>query len=108
MGLRGPVVFVDETTDGWAPLDGCDVHRLGDWLWLWRTQSLPAMWPLVVVMIEVFDHYRYQVMHAEDQHAGGDFGPDGAHEPFGVAVRVRAPRWNFHDLDRAVGEHGIE
>jgi hypothetical protein len=45
-----------------------------------------------VVLANIFREYDKQVSLAEDQHAVGEFGSQGAHEPFGEAVRPRTPR----------------
>ena len=63
---------------------------------------------LGVVVIDVFGQDRSQVPLPDDEYAVGEFGSDGAHEPFGVAVRLRTPRRNSHDLDSRVGEDGVE
>jgi hypothetical protein len=91
-----------------VPVDSCDVRNFGDWLRLWGTQLLPAVWPLGVEVRDVFGHHRHQVTSAEDQHAVSKFGSDGAYESFRVGVRFWALRRNSHHLDSRVGKHGIE
>jgi hypothetical protein len=44
----------------------------------------------------------------EDQHVVGEFGSEGAHEPFGETVRPRATRRNPDHADAYIGEDGIE
>jgi hypothetical protein len=45
---------------------------------------------------------------AQDQHAVGELGSDGAHEPFGVTVRPWTTRWDLDRLDAHVGQDGVE
>jgi hypothetical protein len=45
---------------------------------------------------------------AEDQHAVGEFGSQGADEPFGETVRPGASRGNLDRLDAHIGQDGIE
>jgi hypothetical protein len=49
-----------------------------------------------------------EVPLAEDQHAVGEFGADGQHEPFGEAVRPRTPRRDLDHLDTCIREHCVE
>jgi hypothetical protein len=44
----------------------------------------------------------------EDHHAVGEFGSQGADEPFGKAVRPRAPWRNPDHVDVHIGEDSIE
>jgi hypothetical protein len=43
-----------------------------------------------------------------DQHAVGEFGSDGAHEPFGEAVRSRTPSRNPDHGDAHIGQDSVE
>jgi hypothetical protein len=61
-----------------------------------------------VVVANVLGEHYTQVPLAEDHHAIGEFGSEGAHEPFGETVRARATRGNPDHLDAHIGENGIE
>jgi hypothetical protein len=61
-----------------------------------------------VVVLKVFREYHPQVPLADDQHAVGEFGSEGADEPFGETVRPGAPRRNPDHADADIGEDGIE
>ena len=52
-------------------------------------ELLPAVRPLGVVVIDVLGQGRHQVTSADDEHAVGELGSDGADESFRVAVRLR-------------------
>ena len=71
-------------------------------------QFAGAVWPLTVVVSNVFREHRMQVPLTEDQHAVGEFGSDGADEPLGETVRLRAARRNPDYLDAHIGEDGVE
>jgi hypothetical protein len=106
--LSGVAVFVDESAE-----DGVAIGRCGGWfrwnrLWSRRVELLAAVRPLGVVVLDVLGQDRRQMTSAEDQHAIRYFGSDGAHEPLGVAICLRAPRWNSHNLDSGVGQDGVE
>jgi hypothetical protein len=45
---------------------------------------------------------------AKDQYAGGEFGSQGADEPFGETVRSRTSRRNLHDADTDVSKYRVE
>src|SRR5581483_3612879 len=49
-----------------------------------------------------------QVPLADDQHLVGEFFAGGEHEPFGITVRSRAPRWDLHGLDTGISEYCVE
>jgi hypothetical protein len=49
-----------------------------------------------------------QMPLTEDQHEVGEFGSDGADEPFGETVRLRAPGRNPDHLEAHIGQDGIE
>ena len=44
------------------------------------------MGPSTVVVLNVFREYHTRVPLADDQHAVGEVGSEGAHEPFGDTV----------------------
>ena len=50
---------------------------------------------LPVVVLKVFREYHTQVPLADDQHAVGEFGSEGAHEPFSETV---GPRRRLHPI----------
>lgn len=50
--------------------------------------------PSTVVVPTVLREHHTQVPLTEDHRAVGEFGSEGAHEPFGDSVRPRTPRWN--------------
>ena len=79
-----------------------------DWLWPGWVELLSAVRPLGVVVLDVLADHRVQMPTAEDEHPVGEFGSHGAHEPFRVAVRLRASRRNPDDFDSGVGEDGLE
>jgi hypothetical protein len=45
---------------------------------------------------------------ADDQYAVGEFGSQGADEPFGETVRLRATARNPDRLDARIGQDGIK
>ena len=45
---------------------------------------------------------------AEDQHAVGDLGPGGEHEPFRISVRARASGRDLHGVDTSVGQDCVK
>jgi hypothetical protein len=49
-----------------------------------------------------------EMSFSEDQHPVGEFGADGQHEAFGVAVRARAPRRDLDNLDARIRKHRVE
>jgi hypothetical protein len=102
------VVFVDEPAEDGAALDGGGYWIAGDRMWSRWMKLLSPVGASGVVVLDVFGHHRGQVTSADDEHAVGEFGSDGADEPFRVAVRLRAPRWDFHDSDASVGQNGVE
>jgi hypothetical protein len=60
-GLRGVAIFVDESAEGGVAADGCDFRVAGSWLGSRRTDLLSAVWPLVVVVIDIFGQGRLRV-----------------------------------------------
>jgi hypothetical protein len=56
----------------------------------------------------VFPEHYPQMPLAENQHAVGEFGSDGADEPFSETVRSRAPGRNPDRLDAHIGQDRIE
>jgi hypothetical protein len=63
--------------------------------------------PLVVVP-GVLGERALEVAWAEDQHAGGELGAGGEHEPLGVGVGPWTTRRDGEDLDARIGEDGVE
>jgi hypothetical protein len=61
-----------------------------------------------VVVANVLSEYYPQMPLTEDQHAVGEFGSDGADEPFGETVRSGATGRNPDRLDAHIGQDGIE
>ena len=72
------------------------------------TQFAGAVWASTVVMANVLGERQTQVPLTEDQYAVGEFGSDGADEPLGETVRLRAARRNPDYLDAHIGEDGVE
>ena len=77
-------------------------------VWLWWAKFAGTVWSSTVVMLNVLGEHRTQVLLIEDQHSIGEFGPQGAHEPFGETVRSWATRRNPHHLDAGVGQDIVE
>jgi hypothetical protein len=75
---------------------------------VWWVTFAGPVWPSTVVMLNVLREHRTQMPLIEDQHSIGEFGPEGAHEPFGKAVRTRAARRNPHHGDPGVGQDSIQ
>ena len=67
-----------------------------------------AVGSLTVVMLNILREHQPQVPLTEDQHTIGEFGSEGAHEPFGEAVLPRAPRRNLDHLDAYLDENSVE
>jgi hypothetical protein len=61
-----------------------------------------------VVVPNVLREYHMQVPLAEDQYAVGEFGWEGAHEPFGDTVRPWATRRNCDHADAHIGQGSVE
>jgi hypothetical protein len=61
-----------------------------------------------VVVANVFREYCAQVALVEDQHTVGEFGAEGAYEPFGETVCLGATRRNPDHLDAHIGKDRIE
>jgi hypothetical protein len=61
-------------------------HGVG---WSWRAKFAGAVRASTVVVPEVFREHHMQVPLTEDQHTVGEFGSQGADEPFGETVRLR-------------------
>jgi hypothetical protein len=73
-------------------------------------RPVPAalVWPVVVEVSGVLGEDVCGVAFVVDEDSVGALGPDGADEPFGVAVGSWCPRWNLDCRDAFRGEHGIE
>ena len=67
-----------------------------------------AVWASTVVVLDVFWEYHTQVPLTEDQHLVGEFGSDGADEPFGETVRPRTTRRNPDGPDADVSKDSIK
>jgi hypothetical protein len=74
----------------------------------WWAESAAAVGSPTVVVANVFREHHTQVSLIEDQHAVGEFGPEGADESFGEAVCSRAARRNPHHVDASVGQDSVE
>ena len=61
-----------------------------------------------VVVANVFGEHGTQVPLLDDQHAVGQFGSQGADEPFGEAVRLGAPWGNSDHGEAHLGENSVE
>ncbi len=73
-----------------------------------RAEFAGTVRPSTVVMANVLREHQTQVPLTEDQHTVGQFGSEGADEPFGETVRPRATRRNPDHLDAHIGEDGVE
>jgi hypothetical protein len=51
---------------------------------------------------------RPEVSFAGDQHAVGDLGPGGEHEPFGIGVRAGTAGRDLQCLDAGAGQGRVE
>jgi hypothetical protein len=61
----------------------------------WWAKVEGAVGSSTVVVADVFGEYDTQVSLAEDQHAVGEFGSQGADEPFGETVGpLWVPNWS--------------
>jgi len=76
--------------------------------WLWWAKVAGAVGSSAVVVANIFGEYCTQVALVDDQHAVGQFGSQGADEPFGEAVRSWAPGRNADYLDAHIGQDGVE
>ena len=57
--------------------------------WLRWAKVTGAVGPSTVAVPNVFHEHSTQVPLVDDQHAVGEFGSEGADEPFGKTVRPR-------------------
>jgi len=101
--LCGPLVLVDETAEDGTALDTLPGQVRDRVIGPRRAELAAAMWPPSVVVGGVLGQDRPQVPLAEDQHAVGDLGPGGEHEPFRITVRTRVAGRDFHRFDTSVG-----
>jgi len=74
---------------------------------LWWAKVAGTVRSSTVVVADVLGEHRMQVPLTKDQHAVGAFCSEGAHEPFGEAVRSRVTRRNPHHVDTGVGQDSI-
>jgi hypothetical protein len=101
-------MFVDQASQDRSALDPlmAEVHdgivRPG------RTELAGTVRSTAVVVPDELREHRSQVSLPEDQHAVGEFGSGGQHEPLGEAVRPRAARRNLHYRDAHVGQDRVE
>ena len=85
------------------------MDRVGDSRFrVWWTQSQRSMRPPHVVVRSVDRQHSAEVSLSEDQHAVGELGPNGQHEAFGEAVRLRTARRDLDHLDTRLREHRVE
>ncbi len=75
---------------------------------MWRAKVAGAVGSSTVVVANVLREHRTQVALVDNQHAVGEFGSEGADEPFCEAVRARAPRRNPDHLDVHIGQDRVE
>lgn len=103
------MIFVDETAEYLVASDG-PVDWYGDWPVVVVGCALVSglVGPMSVVMPRVFGQGPGCVVLVVDQDAVGALATDGAHEPFGVTVRPRGPRWRFDDRDVLAVKYCIE
>jgi hypothetical protein len=101
-------VFVDQVTENRAARDPFIVevgHGVGR---SWWVMIAGAVGSSAVVVLTVLREYQTQVPLTDDQHAVGEFDPEGAHEPFGDTVRPGAPRRNPDPVDAHLGQDSVE
>ena len=67
-----------------------------------------SMRPVPVVVGLIFAQDPGEMSLVEYQQAVQALAAQGADPPFGVAVRLRSPRWAAQYRDSAAGEHGVE
>lgn len=77
-------------------------------VWSWWAEFAGAVRSVAAVVLEVLRERRMQMLFTEDQQSVGEFGSDGAHEPFGKAVRPQAARGSLDYADADIGEVRIE
>ncbi len=65
----------------------------------WWAKVAGTVGPSTVVVQNVFREYHTQLPLAEDQHAVGEFGSQGADDSFGKTVRPGATRRNSDHAD---------
>jgi hypothetical protein len=86
---RYPFVFVDQAMQNWSTLDALFAevcHWVGRSRWTKVTGTVRTS---TVVVANIPFKHNPQMPLTEDQHEVGEFGSDGAHEPFGETVRLR-------------------
>jgi hypothetical protein len=74
----------------------------------WRSQVAAAVRALLVVVAGVFVQDVLEVASAEDQHAVGELGVGGEHEPLGAGVRARTAGRDLEDFHASVSEDRVE
>jgi hypothetical protein len=80
-------------------------HGMGRLRW---AKFAGTVGPSTVVVANVLREHHTQVPLTEDQRAVGEFGSEGALEPFGETVRPRATRWNPDHADAHIGQDRVE
>jgi hypothetical protein len=103
-----PFVLVDQATQNRPTRDAflaelC--HGVGRLRW---AKVAGAVRSSTVVVPDVLREQHTQVPLAEDQHAIGEFGSEGADEPFGETVRPWATRRNPDHADAHIGQDSVE
>jgi hypothetical protein len=101
-------VLVDQATQNRATLDlfVAEVrHGVSRLRWAMVVGSVGSS---AVVVPDVCREYHTQVPLIEDQHTVGEFGSNGAHEPFGETVRPRATRRNSDHANADIGQDDVE
>jgi len=102
--LRGSFVFVEEAAeDGLAP-DPLQGEIGGGMVRPGRVQLAAAVGSSSVVVPGVLGQDAAQAAFAEDQDPVGELGPGGAHEPFRMSIRARAPGRGLDSLDARAGQ----
>ena len=74
----------------------------------WWVKVSGAVGSSTVVVANVSCEHHMQVPLVEDQHSVGEFGPEGAHEPFGDTVPPGAPRRNPDPVDAHLGQDSVK
>ncbi len=108
--LRGLwVVLVDEPAETVASCDRVSGRERNDGWWpVGWVEVAPAVWPLVIAVVDVGLEHASEVHFAEDQDAVEALGADGADESLGVRVGLRATPRCAEDLDAFGAEDLIE
>jgi hypothetical protein len=103
-----PFVLVDQATQDWSPRDPFVAEVRNGVGWLGWAKVAGAVGSSTVVVAKVFGEHCTEVPPVDDQHAVGEFGSQGADEPFGKAVRLWATWGNSDHVDAHIGENSVE